>query len=130
MVGGGRSGRAARRVPRVHRRRPLPAGRAPPAPGDRRLRPPHRASAVLVRAARAGQRPTDCRGGRQLSQPLIVPIMICNIGGVTLTESARGAAGLLEDHALIARIFEHIDHGTTDLGETTWREPVANYLRA
>ncbi len=39
------------------------------------------------------------------------------------------APPLLDDIALIERIFEHIEHGTTDLGDTTWQEPVANYLR-
>ncbi len=34
---------------------------------------------------------------------------------------------LLDDAAVIERIFDHIDHETTDLGETTWREPVENY---
>jgi nitrite reductase/ring-hydroxylating ferredoxin subunit len=39
------------------------------------------------------------------------------------------AAGqLLDDSALIRRIFDHLDNGTTDLAPETWSEPVANYL--
>jgi phenylpropionate dioxygenase-like ring-hydroxylating dioxygenase large terminal subunit len=34
---------------------------------------------------------------------------------------------LLDDASVIERVFDHIDHETTDLGETTWREPVENY---
>jgi len=34
---------------------------------------------------------------------------------------------LLDDATVIERVFDHIDHETTDLGETTWREPVENY---
>jgi phenylpropionate dioxygenase-like ring-hydroxylating dioxygenase large terminal subunit len=34
---------------------------------------------------------------------------------------------LLDDPAVVQRIFDHIDNRTTDLGETTWREPVENY---
>jgi phenylpropionate dioxygenase-like ring-hydroxylating dioxygenase large terminal subunit len=34
---------------------------------------------------------------------------------------------LLDDAAVIERLFEHIDRETTDLGEATWREPVENY---
>jgi nitrite reductase/ring-hydroxylating ferredoxin subunit len=34
---------------------------------------------------------------------------------------------LLDDATVIERIFDHIDHETTDLGETTWREPVEHY---
>lgn len=37
------------------------------------------------------------------------------------------ARPLLDDAAVVARIFDHIDHETTDLGEAVWREPVANY---
>lgn len=36
-------------------------------------------------------------------------------------------AGLLDDGALVQRILDHIDAGTTDLADETWREPVANY---
>lgn len=34
---------------------------------------------------------------------------------------------LLNDQEAIERIFTHIDNGTTDLGDTVWREPVENY---
>ena len=34
---------------------------------------------------------------------------------------------LLDDARAVARIFEHIDNGTTDLGDTVWREPVDHY---
>ena len=32
--------------------------------------------------------------------------------------------GLLCELDVIDRIFDHIDNGTTDLGETQWHEPV------
>ncbi|MBX3482039.1 aromatic ring-hydroxylating dioxygenase subunit alpha [Phenylobacterium sp.] len=35
---------------------------------------------------------------------------------------------LLAETEVVARVFDHIDHGTTDLSADTWREPVANYL--
>ena len=35
---------------------------------------------------------------------------------------------LLSESSIIARIFDHIDNKTTDLGDTVWKEPVANYL--
>ena len=34
---------------------------------------------------------------------------------------------LLNDQQVIERIFQHIDRGTTDLGDTVWREPVEHY---
>ena len=34
---------------------------------------------------------------------------------------------LLNDQEAIERIFTNIDNGTTDLGDTVWREPVENY---
>ncbi len=34
---------------------------------------------------------------------------------------------LLDDPSIAQRILDHIDNETTDLGETCWREPVANY---
>ena len=37
-------------------------------------------------------------------------------------------SGLLDDASAIERIFEHIDNGTTDLGDTLWREPVSHYF--
>jgi phenylpropionate dioxygenase-like ring-hydroxylating dioxygenase large terminal subunit len=40
------------------------------------------------------------------------------------------APRLADDPAVIERILDHIDRETTDLGEATWREPVANYLSA
>jgi phenylpropionate dioxygenase-like ring-hydroxylating dioxygenase large terminal subunit len=35
---------------------------------------------------------------------------------------------LSDDPTVVQRILSHIDAGTTDLGETSWREPVENYL--
>jgi phenylpropionate dioxygenase-like ring-hydroxylating dioxygenase large terminal subunit len=35
--------------------------------------------------------------------------------------------GLLAEPDLIDRIFQHIDHKTTDLGEREWQEPVEHY---
>lgn len=37
------------------------------------------------------------------------------------------ARKLADDASVVQRILDHIDHKTTDLGESTWREPVANY---
>ena len=34
---------------------------------------------------------------------------------------------LLNDQDAISKIFEHIDNGSTDLGDEIWREPVGNY---
>ena len=34
----------------------------------------------------------------------------------------------LNDQEAIERIFNHIDNGTTDLGDEVWREPVENYF--
>ena len=34
---------------------------------------------------------------------------------------------LSDDPAVVQRILDHIDRKTTDLGETTWREPVEHY---
>ena len=34
---------------------------------------------------------------------------------------------LLDDHAVVQRILDHIDHKTTDLSADIWREPVENY---
>jgi phenylpropionate dioxygenase-like ring-hydroxylating dioxygenase large terminal subunit len=34
---------------------------------------------------------------------------------------------LLDESAVVQRIFDHIDNRTTDLSEGAWREPVANY---
>lgn len=35
---------------------------------------------------------------------------------------------LLGEQKILQRIFDHIDNKTTDLGDTVWQEPVANYL--
>ncbi|HEX2889153.1 aromatic ring-hydroxylating oxygenase subunit alpha [Vineibacter terrae] len=35
---------------------------------------------------------------------------------------------LMDDRQVAARILEHIEGGTTDMGGEIWREPVANYL--
>lgn len=37
---------------------------------------------------------------------------------------------LLSDTDVIERIFHHIDHKTTDLGDEVWREPIENYRSA
>jgi phenylpropionate dioxygenase-like ring-hydroxylating dioxygenase large terminal subunit len=37
---------------------------------------------------------------------------------------------LSDDPVVVQRILDHIDHGTTDLGESTWREPVESYVSA
>ena len=34
---------------------------------------------------------------------------------------------LLDDPSVVQRIFDHIDHQTTDMSDSVWREPVANY---
>src|SRR5689334_21297336 len=36
-------------------------------------------------------------------------------------------SALLDDAAVVARLFDHIDRGSTDTSEGVWREPVANY---
>ena len=41
--------------------------------------------------------------------------------------TAMTDAGLLAEPDLIDRIFQHIDHKTTDLGEREWQEPVEHY---
>ncbi len=40
------------------------------------------------------------------------------------------SAGFLTDGALIERILDHLDRGTTDLSDSIWCEPVANYRSA
>jgi phenylpropionate dioxygenase-like ring-hydroxylating dioxygenase large terminal subunit len=35
---------------------------------------------------------------------------------------------LLDEASVVARILDHIDRKTTDLSDTMWREPIANYL--
>jgi phenylpropionate dioxygenase-like ring-hydroxylating dioxygenase large terminal subunit len=37
---------------------------------------------------------------------------------------------LLDDRDVAARVLAHVTAGTTDLGDETWREPVANYRSA
>jgi phenylpropionate dioxygenase-like ring-hydroxylating dioxygenase large terminal subunit len=34
---------------------------------------------------------------------------------------------LADDPTVVQRILDHIDHQTTDMGETSWREPLAHY---
>jgi hypothetical protein len=34
---------------------------------------------------------------------------------------------LMDEQSVAQRILEHIEHGTTDLGQSVWREPVDNY---
>lgn len=34
---------------------------------------------------------------------------------------------LMDDQSVAQRILDHIEHRTTDLGQSIWREPVANY---
>ena len=36
-------------------------------------------------------------------------------------------ARLLDDPSVVQRVFDHIDHETTDVSEECWREPVAHY---
>ena len=38
------------------------------------------------------------------------------------------SSDLLGDAQVVLRIFDHIDNKTTDLGDTVWTEPVANYI--
>jgi len=38
-----------------------------------------------------------------------------------------GATMLADDATVVQRILDHIDNKTTDLGDSVWREPVANY---
>ena len=46
------------------------------------------------------------------------------------THAADESSGYLGDDALLARLLDHIEHGTTDLVADVWREPVANYRSA
>src|SRR5262245_20382928 len=39
-----------------------------------------------------------------------------------------GRMDLLSDAAVVERIFDHIERKTTDLCDSSWREPVAHYL--
>lgn len=42
--------------------------------------------------------------------------------------TSRQTPALLDDASAIERIFQHIDNGTTDRGDTQWREPVSHYF--
>lgn len=46
----------------------------------------------------------------------------------TTSETKSKPAPLLSDTQVVLRIFDHIDNKTTDLGDTVWAEPVANYI--
>jgi len=37
-------------------------------------------------------------------------------------------AALLDDQTVAQELLEHIEHNTTDAGDTIWREPVQNYI--
>jgi phenylpropionate dioxygenase-like ring-hydroxylating dioxygenase large terminal subunit len=39
-------------------------------------------------------------------------------------------SSLMDDQAVAQRILDHIDRGTTDVAESSWREPVGNYRSA
>ncbi len=43
------------------------------------------------------------------------------------SSSVTTGTQLLNDQQVIERIFQHIDRGSTDLGDTVWREPVEHY---
>lgn len=42
-------------------------------------------------------------------------------------EQQDGVTSLMTDEDMVARIFDHIENGTTDRGKASWREPTANY---
>lgn len=42
----------------------------------------------------------------------------------------HGSSALMSDEEIVARIFDHIDNGTTDRGKSSWREPAQNYQSA
>src|SRR3954468_11560059 len=44
-----------------------------------------------------------------------------------LAAPSTTTGGYLDDTAVVRRVFDHLDHGTTDLADDSWREPVANY---
>lgn len=44
-----------------------------------------------------------------------------------MTSIATSAVGYLDDEALVERIFDHLDRGTTDTCDEIWREPVEHY---
>ena len=47
---------------------------------------------------------------------------------IKTASKASGVGSLLSEIQIIDRIFNHVDQGTTDLGDTVWREPVDNYF--
>ena len=49
------------------------------------------------------------------------------LDGNVAASSDTNPGSLLSEQATIDRIFQHIDNGTTDLGDTVWQEPVAHY---
>ena len=71
----------------------------------------------------------DGRRAHRSLQHLIAANNSCKTGRVEALLTDR-SAGFLADGALIDRILEHLDRGTTDLSDSTWREPVANYQSA
>jgi nitrite reductase/ring-hydroxylating ferredoxin subunit len=45
-------------------------------------------------------------------------------------DESRSSAALMSDQDIIARIFDHIDNKTTDVGQSSWKEPTKNYQSA
>jgi len=45
-----------------------------------------------------------------------------------IPNTISNSSDLLGDVQVVLRIFDHIDNKTTDLGDTVWTEPVANYI--
>lgn len=37
-------------------------------------------------------------------------------------DERRGSTSLMSDEKIVARIFDHIDNGTTDRGQSSWKE--------
>ncbi|MEO9470322.1 SRPBCC family protein [Parasphingorhabdus sp.] len=46
---------------------------------------------------------------------------------ISQLDANDGRAELMTDEDVIARIFDHIDNGTTDRGQSSWKEPAVNY---
>ena len=46
------------------------------------------------------------------------------------SEEDDNSISLMSDEDVVARIFDHIDSGTTDRGQSSWKEPTENYLSA
>ncbi len=42
-------------------------------------------------------------------------------------DNKDNSAPLMPDEDIVSRIFDHIDNKTTDLGQSSWKEPVTNY---